>query len=138
MTSSEERHTTKLLVVDDSTAVRHELRDHLERLGYSGVLTVTDAEHALELLRATPDIGGIVSGTKIPGLGGLGLLRELRESEAWRRIPMLVMIEPGDEATITLASTLGASGYIEKPLRPEILRKKLLFILAPRLTEAIG
>ena len=138
MTPAEERHETKLLVVDDSAAVRHELRDLLERSGYSGVLTVTDAERALDVLREMPSIGGIITGTKIPGLGGLGLLRELRASDAWRRLPVLVVIEPGDEATITLASTLGASGYIEKPIRPEILRKKLLFILAPRLTEAIG
>lgn len=138
MTPVEERHETKLVIVDDSAATRHELRDLLERSGYSGVLTVTDAEHALELLRGTPGIGGVITGTKIPGLGGLGLLRELRASDTWRRLPILVMIEPGDEATITLASTLGASGYIEKPIRPEILRKKLLFILAPRLNETVS
>lgn len=138
MTSSEERHTTKLIVVDDSAALRHEMRDHLERLGYSGVLAVTDAERALQLLSVTPGIGGIITGTKIPGLGGLGLLREIRATDSGQRLPVLVMIEPGDEATIALASTLGASGYIEKPIRPEILRKKLLFILAPRLTEVVG
>ncbi len=138
MTSSEERHATKLIVVDDSAALRHEMRDHLERLGYSGVLAVTDAERALQLLSVTPGIGGIITGTKIPGLGGLGLLREIRATDSGQRLPVLVMIEPGDEATIALASTLGASGYIEKPIRPEILRKKLLFILAPRLTEVVG
>ena len=138
MNGTKEQHLTKVLVVDDSASLRHELRDLLERSGYSGVLTVTDAERALDVLREMPSIGGIITGTKIPGLGGLGLLRELRVSDTWRRLPMLVMIEPGDEATITLASTLGASGYIEKPIRPEILRKKLFFILAPRVTEVIG
>jgi DNA-binding response OmpR family regulator len=138
MNGTKERHLTRVLIVDDSAALRHEVRDLLEGIGYESVLTVTDAERALEVLRATPDVGGVITGTKIPGIGGLGLVRELRANDLWQRLPVLVMIEPGDEAAITLASTLGASGYIEKPIRIEILRKKLLFILAPRLTEMVG
>lgn len=138
MNGTKEQHLTKVLVVDDSAALRHEVRDLLEQFGYSGVLTVTDAERALEVLREVRDVGGVITGTRIPGLGGLGLLRELRADERWQKLPTLVMVESGDDATITLASTLGASGYIEKPIRAEILRKKLLFILAPRLTEAIS
>ena len=138
METAGERHETRLLIVDDSAALRHELRSALELLGYSDMLTVTDAEQALGVLREAPGVGGIIAGTRIPGLGGLGLIRELRASANWQKLPVLVMVESGDESTIALASTLGASGYIEKPIRPEILRKKLLFILAPRLTEAIS
>lgn len=124
------------LVADDSPTVRRQVREMLERRANSKVLTVTDGEHALDLLRETPEVGCVIMGTKMPNLGGLGLLEAIRKSEQWRRLPTLVMIETGDEATITLAATLGTSGYIMKPLLERVLGEKLAFILAPRPTEA--
>lgn len=122
----------KFLVVDDSPLIRHEVRDFLAGLGYTNVLTVVDGENALAVLREVSGVGCVITGTKMPNLGGLGLLEAIRKNESWQRLPVLVMIEAGDEATITLAATLGASGYIKKPLRQEVIQDKLAFILAPR------
>jgi CheY-like chemotaxis protein len=127
----------KFLVVDDSPIIQREVCEFLEGLGHASVLTVNDGENAIAVLRETPDVGCIITGTKMPNLGGLGLLETVRKNDDWQRLPVLVMIEANDEATITLAATLGASGYIKKPLRQEVIRDKLAFILAPRPVDVV-
>lgn len=129
--------SVKFLVVDDSPIIRRQVREMLERRENATVLTVMDGEHALEMLRETPDVGCVIMGTKMPNLGGLGLLEAIRRHERWQRLPTLVMIESGDEATITLAATLGTSGYIMKPLLERVLGEKLAFILAPRPVDVV-
>lgn len=129
--------TVCFLVADDSPIVRRQVREMLERRDNASVLAVTDGEHALEVLRETANIDCVIMGTKMPNLGGLGLLEAIRADDQWRRLPTLVMVEEGDVATITLAATLGSSGYIMKPLVERVLGEKLAFILAPRPVDIV-
>ncbi|KXA89679.1 hypothetical protein AKJ57_05010 [candidate division MSBL1 archaeon SCGC-AAA259A05] len=75
------------------------------------VETTTSAEDALELLDEG-DFDGVVSGYKMPDMGGLELLRILREKD--NDIPFIVFTGEGCEEVAREALNLGADRYLSK------------------------
>ncbi len=83
------RKDMPILVVDDDAGVRQALRRTLEAEGY----TVAEAENgraALELLDARLP-GVILLDLMMPELDGFGVVNALREREAWRGIPVVII-----------------------------------------------
>ncbi len=99
-----------LLVIDDEVQIRRLLRLTLESAGYR----VREAENgALGLNEAAvqrPD--AIVLDLSLPDLGGLEVLRRLRE---WSQIPVLILSVRGGEADKIAALDAGADDYLTKP-----------------------
>ena len=80
----------RLLVVDDSSFFRQLVAPSLSAAGYD--VTVADsAEKALALREAGRSFDAIVSDIEMPGLGGLGLARKVREGGHWAMLPMLAL-----------------------------------------------
>jgi CheY-like chemotaxis protein len=81
--------TAPVLVVDDDAAVRELIRRALERDG----LRVVEAEHgraALAVLqREAPSL--ILLDLLMPEMDGFEFLRLLRQQEAWRRLPVIIV-----------------------------------------------
>lgn len=129
----------RFLVVTDNAPDRHLIRGFLENgCGQAEVLTVTDGQRALEILQAVGGIGCIITGTKMSDSpGGLGLIELIRRSEAWQKLPILVIVEPGDEATKKLAASLGAPVSIEKPFDIVEFRRAVAELIAPRITDVV-
>jgi len=65
-----------ILIVDDEKNIRESLAMYIQSLGHT-VETATDAETALEAVHRR-DFDLVVSDVRMEGLGGLGLLRQLR------------------------------------------------------------
>ncbi|HEY7759452.1 MAG TPA: response regulator [Burkholderiales bacterium] len=83
------RKDMPILVVDDDAGVRQALRRTLEAEGYA----VAEAENgriALELLDARLP-GVILLDLMMPELDGFGVVSALREREAWRGIPVVII-----------------------------------------------
>src|SRR5476649_294153 len=99
-----------LLVIDDEVQIRRLLRLTLESAGYR----VREAENgSLGLNEAAvrrPD--AIVLDLSLPDLGGLDVLRRLRE---WSQIPVLILSVRGGEADKIAALDAGADDYLTKP-----------------------
>jgi CheY-like chemotaxis protein len=53
---------------------------------------------------------------KLPRVGGLEVLRQLKESEATRDIPVVVLTSSHEERDIVESYHLGANSYIVKPV----------------------
>jgi two-component system phosphate regulon response regulator PhoB len=51
----------------------------------------------------------------LPGLNGLEVCRKLKEDEATRRIPIVMVTAKGEESDIVLGLGIGAEDYITKP-----------------------
>lgn len=105
--------SARVLVVDDNADLRDYMRRLLTGAGYA-VESAGDGNEALALVRrAAPEL--IVSDVMMPGLDGVGLVRALREDEALRDIPVLLLsARAGEEARVGgLAS--GADDYLIKP-----------------------
>jgi two-component system chemotaxis sensor kinase CheA len=102
----------RILVVDDSPTIRALHRSVLEAANYD-VVEAEDGSEGLEALRREPaDL--VVTDIQMPKMDGLTLIRRLRETAAWRRLPVIVVSQYGRKEDLQKAAALGADRYIVK------------------------
>ncbi len=53
---------------------------------------------------------------KLPKLGGLEVLREIKSKPETRAIPVVVMTSSGEERDVVESYKLGVNSYIQKPM----------------------
>ena len=107
--------SAKVLVVDDSGLARRSTRRVLEAAGYS----VVEAEDGLSALERyfvdKPDV--VVLDLVMKGMYGLDVLSKLREMDPAARV--IVISADIQTSSRELVSAGGASGFLNKPARPE-------------------
>jgi len=105
----------KVLVIDDETGMRHMLRLVLEKENYD-VADTADAETGLEMLEKE-EVDVVLCDIRMPGMDGLGFLRELEQ----RRLnPTVIMMSAyGSIDTALECMKQGAYDYISKPFKPD-------------------
>ncbi|SAK44040.1 sensor kinase/response regulator fusion protein [Caballeronia hypogeia] len=103
----------RVLVVDDNADLRDYMRRMLAAAGHE-VSIAADGDAALAMARASrPEV--IVSDVMMPHLDGFGLLRALREDEALRETPVVLLsARAGEEARMD-GLEAGADDYLTKP-----------------------
>jgi DNA-binding NtrC family response regulator len=108
-----------VLVVDDEKNIRRTLQLVLEGEGYR-VLGAETAEQALELL-ASPDtpVDLAIFDVKLPDMSGLDALARIRQDEAIKDLPIIVISGHATVHDAVSAIKLGASDFFEKPLARE-------------------
>ena len=113
--------TWKVLLVDDEEEFASTLA---ERLRYRGITTsiASDGAEALELIEADPP-EVVVLDVKMPGFGGLEVLKNLRRTNPQIKVILLTgygSIKGGIEGM-----HLGAFEYLTKPVSIEKLIEKM-------------
>ncbi len=99
-----------LLVIDDEVQIRRLLRLTLESAGYRVREAETGALGLNEAAVQRPD--AIILDLSLPDMGGLDVLRRLRE---WSQIPVLILSVREGEADKIAALDTGADDYLTKP-----------------------
>src|SRR5262245_42602433 len=113
----------KVLLVDDSRAIRSIGRRIVERLGMEA-LEAGDGREALGMCDSHPDVAAILLDWNMPVMNGLEFLQALRAGN--REQPVVVMCTTENEfSRITTALSAGANEYIMKPFTEDIVREKL-------------
>jgi len=110
-----------ILHVEDDPIDVGNLRRAFSRCGVANpVRSVASAGEALDLLRGARGVqlrpGIILLDLGMPGVGGLGLLRELKSDPALRGIPVVVLTASRHERDLEAAYELGVAGYVVKPI----------------------
>ena len=114
-----EQNGPMVSIVDDDASLRRSLRNLLMSAGLS-VETFESAEVFLES-GSLDKTGCLVLDLRMPGMGGLGLLRRLAESGA--RIPVIILTAHGDDDMRQRSLQAGATVFLEKPVRgPALLQ----------------
>jgi CheY-like chemotaxis protein len=103
----------RVLVVDDSTTVRHLSRMAVERLLALQVDEAVDGLDALEKVRKNT-YALVVTDIMMPRMDGLGLIRAIRETLK-SDVPILVVTTRGNETDQEKALSVGADAYLAKP-----------------------
>ena len=120
-----------LLLVDDEHAIVDALAGILEDEGYR-VLTAGNGREALaHLEQARPDL--VVLDVMMPILGGRELLQQLRASEAFRTLPVLMMSAvPREVLERQGGAPLPCDDFIEKPFDLQHLLATVDRLAGPR------
>jgi CheY-like chemotaxis protein len=109
----------KILVADDEVYMLRLLELTLKKGGYE-VVSCRDGREALALAStALPQL--IVLDVMMPGLDGLGALRQLKENPATQNIPVVVLSAKGHALTRVEAEVAGAALFLPKPFSPNQL-----------------
>jgi CheY-like chemotaxis protein len=109
----------KILVADDEVYMLRLLEMTFKKGGYE-VLSCRDGKEALALAAsALPQL--IVLDVMMPGLDGLGALRQLKENPATKEIPVVVLSAKGHALTKVEAEASGAVMFLAKPFSPNEL-----------------
>ncbi|MCK5071385.1 MAG: response regulator [Desulfocapsa sp.] len=102
----------KVLLVDDEQEFVQTLSERLNTRNY-GSYPVFDGEQALELLEnELPDV--MVLDLKMPGMGGIDVLRKTKEMNP--EIEIIVLTGHGSEDDKKVCMDLGAYAYLHKPV----------------------
>ena len=103
----------RVLICEDETIIRLDLRQLLESAGYEVVAEARDGEEAVELaLEHEPDLA--IMDVRMPRLDGIEAARRIL---AERPIPIVMLTAHSHEALVARAVQAGVSGYVVKPFR---------------------
>jgi DNA-binding response OmpR family regulator len=111
----------KVLLVDDEEEFVATLAERLELRGIRS-FTATQGDNALQLVeKERPD--AVVLDVMMPGLGGLEVLKRIKEG--WPEIQVVLLTGRGSTTEAEDGLRLGAFDYLIKPLRIEELIRKI-------------
>ncbi len=118
----------QILVVDDSKTVRNLVAFILKSEGFS-VTTAEDGLDGLEKLYAMTQVDLIVSDVNMPRMDGFAFIKTVREQDAYRDVPIIVLSTEGQEKDIQTGMRLGANLYMVKPAQPEKMVRNIKMLL---------
>jgi AmiR/NasT family two-component response regulator len=107
----------RVLIAEDETIIRLDLRALLERAGFEVCAEARDGEEAVELARETePEVA--VLDVKMPRLDGIEAARRILDE---RPIPIVMLTAYGQDELVSRAIEAGVFGYLVKPFREQDL-----------------
>ena len=111
----------RILIVEDEENARKGYEALLRKWNYE-LLGVASGEEALAKF---PEFrpGVILADVELPGMNGLDLLGHL--GEEIQQIPVIIITGRGSDERVVQAIEAGAFWYIEKPLKPPVLKALL-------------
>jgi len=103
----------RILVAEDETIIRLDLRDLIERSGHEVCAEAKDGEEAVELARREePDLA--ILDVKMPRLDGIEAARRILDE---RSIPIVMLTAYSQDELVSRAVEAGVFGYLVKPFR---------------------
>lgn len=122
----EEKRIVEVLLVEDNPRDAELTIRVLKKNNLANrIIHVEDGVEALDLLfgrgkYADSTLAGlpkvVLLDLKLPKLNGLEVLREIKENEKTRSIPVVVVTSSAEDPDVTAAYQLGANSYIVKPV----------------------
>jgi two-component system, response regulator PdtaR len=107
----------RILIAEDETIIRLDLKQLLERAGYDVVAEAKDGEEAVALARAEePELA--ILDVKMPKLDGIEAARRILEE---RPVPIVMLTAYGQQELVSRAVEAGVFGYLVKPFREQDL-----------------
>lgn len=125
---------TRILIVEDISAVANRLKKNIERLGFVCAGTANNLESARTIIRKeSPDI--VILDIDLNRLeNGLDLAPELEKL----KIPFIVLSDLNDKATRDLVLKHPPVGYLIKPITLENLQSTVELAMTSKITTALS
>ena len=117
-----------ILIVDDSKTVRNLVAFIMKKEGFT-ITTAEDGLDGLEKLYAAEHVDLIISDINMPRMDGFTFIKTVREQDAYRDLPIVVLSTEGQEHDIQQGLSLGANLYMVKPAQPDKMVKNVRMLL---------
>lgn len=114
----------KILLVEDDAVDTIDIKRTLDKMNiFYTIFNKKNGEEALRFLKyeiddkpeSLPDI--VLIDINMPRINGLELLTIIRATEEWKHLKCFIITTSGEKIDKEKAISLGASGYIVKPLK---------------------
>jgi two-component system, response regulator PdtaR len=103
----------RIIIADDESLIRLDLREMLTHLGYDIIGEAGDGRSAMELAkRLRPDL--VIMDIKMPEVDGISAAEGLTQD---RIAPVVLLTAYSDQALVERAKEAGVVGYVVKPFR---------------------
>ena len=123
------RAKKNVVVVDDDSDTRDYLRSLLH--GSYNVTVCADAQQAWPIVKSVlPD--AVITDLVMPGMSGSEFCAQIRQDEATRHIPVIILTGQDDEQEEQLASDSGADKFLSKPISVELLMSSVTQVISAR------
>ena len=122
----------KVLIVDDSKAIRQIEKKYLQEMGFE-VLEASNGEEALKVVQENPDIVLILLDWHMPIMNGYEFLVKLRANPKWKDIKVMMVTTENQQKSVVDAIMAGANEYLMKPFDKEMLETKIKYLLEEEL-----
>ena len=113
----------RVLVVDDAEANRSMLCRQLSRLGLDAQ-SAASGDDAIERLKES-SFDLVLLDVMMPGLSGLEVLNLMKQSEAMRHLPVLMVSALGEMDIVCKCIESGAEDFLPKPIQATLLRSRV-------------
>ncbi|HEB98318.1 MAG TPA: response regulator [Thiotrichales bacterium] len=125
--------TLRIILIDDHTLFRVGLQGLLEHRGIEVVAAVGDGQEGLRLAEELkPDV--VLLDMRMPGMSGIEVLRQLRQSGL--EMPIAMLTTSSNEQDLVESLRSGAQGYLIKDMQPDDLVVALRDIVAGKTVVA--
>lgn len=118
------------LVVEDDTDVARLLQFILQREGFDATW-LRDGREAAAQIDAGPVPDLVLLDVMLPHATGHELLARIRNLEAWKAVPVIMLTAKSQETDIVKAFDHGASDYLAKPFQPAELKARIRRLVPP-------
>jgi len=120
-----------VLVVDDSSTFRQLLCMSLSRvegISASDITEASDGQEALEKIKEKKfDL--VLTDIRMPRMDGLELVRQVRGDIGKDELPIVIISTKGSEDEVEIGLSVGANGYLSKPISMAKLREMVASLL---------
>lgn len=108
-----------ILVVDDSKTMRSLIKSVIsEETNFTNIIEAEDGEDGLNKFNSN-NIDFICTDFNMPKMNGGEMVTKIRQNPKAAKLPILVITT--DEKSKDVAKSSGASGWLKKPFKPEVL-----------------
>lgn len=113
-----------ILVIDDETPIRHNVRRFLQMEGHR-VTEAADGLAGLAAARAADRPDFIFCDVMMPLCNGFEVLAQLQADPVLREIPLVFLSASAENEQLDIALSQGACGYVTKPFNFQSVREAL-------------
>ncbi len=117
----------RVLIVEDEASIRDMVRFALTRAGYEVSEAANARETRVVLAEQRPDL--VLMDWMLPGESGVDLVRQLKNEELTREIPVIMLTARVEEEDKVRGLDVGADDYVTKPFSPKELVARIKAIL---------
>ncbi len=121
----------RILIADDELYMHRLLKYHLGRAGYEVVDAANGREAVEKAASEHPQL--VLMDVMMSRLDGLAALKELKQADATREIPV-ILLTASAQITRQQAEDFGAAGFFTKPFSPTKLLLEIKRLLSPPTT----